>query len=298
MTHKRSSRGWLFYASCVVPALALYLLLYVWPSVRVFSTSLFEWSGLDSPKRFVGLENFRYLFRDPHVLKSFANTLKLMLIVPLPTLLLGLAFAAVLARKDLKERNFYRTVLFLPSVLSFVVIAVLWSFLLHPTMGLVNGALGAVGLGSLAMPWLGNERTVLGALGAMMVWQAFGYYMVMYVAGIDAIPAELYEAAEIDGASELQQFLRITVPLLWEIIRVTIVFMINGVVVISFTMVNVLTNGGPNWSSEVILTQMYRQAFTNANFGYAMSISVVAFLFCLALSLVSNRATAKEARNG
>lgn len=297
MATRSSARGALFYASCVLPALALYLLLYAWPSLKVFSNSLFEWSGLDSAKRFVGLENFRYLAKDEHFLKSFGNTLKLMLIVPLPTLFLGLVFAAILARSDLKERGFYRTVFFLPSVLSFVVIAVLWSFVLHPNMGLVNSILRAVGLGRFAMPWLGDERTVLGSLGAMMIWQAFGYYMVMYIAGIDAIPAELYEAARIDGASEAQQFFRITIPLLREIIRVTLVFMVNGVIVISFTMVNILTNGGPNWSSDVVLTQMYRQAFTNANFGYAMSISVVVFIFCLVLSIVANRAAGKEGAN-
>lgn len=297
MATRKTARGALFYASCVLPALILYLLLYAWPSLKVFSNSLFEWSGLDSAKRFVGFDNFRYLLGDAHFLKSFGNTLKLMLIVPLPTLFLGLVFAAILARGELKESGFYRTVFFLPSVLSFVVIAVLWSFVLHPNMGLVNSILRAIGLGGLAMPWLGDERTVLGALGAMMIWQAFGYYMVMYIAGIDAIPAELYEAARIDGAGEVQQFFRITLPLLREIVRVTIVFMVNGVIVISFTMVNILTNGGPNWSSDVVLTQMYRQAFTNANFGYAMSISVVVFLFCLALSIVASRATGKEGAN-
>ncbi len=296
---RMNARSALFYASCVGPALALYCILYVAPSVGIFSTSLFEWSGLDSAKRFVGLENFRYLFAsDPHLIKSFGNTLKLMLLVPIPTLLLALLSAAALARKDLAERNFYRVVFFLPSILSFVVISILWSVIFNPNMGLVNSLLRVAGLGGLARPWLGDERTVLGSLAIIMIWQAFGYYMVMYIAGIDSIPAELYEAAEMDGASEAQQFFNITVPLLWQIIRVTIVFMINGVVVISFTMVSILTNGGPNWASEVALTQMYRQGFTNANFGYAMSISVVVFLFCLVLSLVANRATAKELRYG
>ena len=283
-----------FAAGCLAPALLLYAALYLYPAVRVFVTSLFQWSGLSPRMQFIGLDNFAYLLRDKNVIKSFANTLKLIAFVPLPTLALSLLMAASLARSDLRERGFYRTVFFFPSVLSFVAVGILWSFVFHPTMGLLNRGLDALGLGALARPWLGDEKTVLPAIAFIMVWQAAGYYMVMYIAGIDGIPKELYEAAEIDGATRWQQLFRITVPMLWQVIRVTIVFIINGTVVISFTLVNVLTNGGPNWASEVALTQVYRQAFANANFGYAMSIAVVVFVFSLALSLLSDRLSRRD----
>lgn len=292
--NRTRKQGWGFLALCVVPGFVAYAVVFVYPTLSTFALSFFQYSGVGGEMTFVGWDNFTYMFHDRHLIHSLVNTLVLMVIVPLPTLLLSLLTAAALARKDLKERNFYRTVFFFPSVLSFVVVAVVWNFILTPNSGLLNNLLRAVGLESAALPWLGDSRTALGAVAVVLVWQAFGYYMVMYIAGIDSIPQELYEAAEVDGATPFQQFRKITIPLLWSILRITIIFMINGSVAISFVVANVLTNGGPAWSTEVVLLQMYRQGTTNANYGYSMAIAVVVFLFCLVLSFISNRLTARE----
>lgn len=294
MSLSRKRNDILFFALCVLPPLLLYMVFYIYPTLNTFWLSLFEYSGIGGAMTFVGLENFAYILKDEHLLKSFGNNLILMLFVPFPTLIIALGSAAALSRKDLKERNFYRTVFFFPSILSFVVVAIVWYFIYSPNSGLLNNCLNALGLKALALPWLGDSRTALGAIIVVLIWQAFGYYMVMYIAGIDSIPQELYEAAEVDGASPFKQFYKITIPLLWPVIRITLVFMIGGTITISFLVANVLTAGGPNFATDTALNQMYRQGTINANYGYAMAIAVVVFLFSMILSMISNRLTNRE----
>ncbi|MFB5266075.1 carbohydrate ABC transporter permease [Paenibacillus enshidis] len=284
----------LFIAACLIPGLAIFGLFKVYPTIQVFEKSLFLWTGIGDEPKFIGLKNFTDLFHDDVFLLSLRNTGFLMLVVPVLTILIALINASILTRSKLKERGLYRTLFFFPSVLSFVVIAILWSFIYHPTIGFVNSGLELMGLSDWAMAWLGDQRTVLWALAVTLVWQAAGYYMVMYMAGIDGISPELYEAASMDGATPIQQFRNITVPMLWEIIRVTIVFSINGVLTISFVVVSIMTAGGPDRHSEVVMTYLYGQAFTNSNFGYAMAIGVVIFVLSLLLALISNRLTERR----
>ncbi|MFB5763724.1 carbohydrate ABC transporter permease [Paenibacillus medicaginis] len=284
----------LFIAACLIPGLAIFGLFKVYPTIQVFEKSLFLWTGIGDEPKFIGLKNFTDLFHDDVFLLSLRNTGFLMLVVPVLTILIALINASILTRSKLKERGLYRTLFFFPSVLSFVVIAILWSFIYHPTIGFVNSGLELMGLSDWAMAWLGDQRTVLWALAVTLVWQAAGYYMVMYMAGIDGISPELYEAASMDGATPIQQFRNITVPMLWEIIRVTIVFSINGVLTISFVVVSIMTAGGPDRHSEVVMTYLYSQAFTNSNFGYAMAIGVVIFVLSLLLALISNRLTERR----
>jgi N-acetylglucosamine transport system permease protein len=281
----------IFMTVCLLPGLILFGLFKVYPTIQVFDKSFYRWTGIGDKPEFIGLQNFTDMFHDDVFLLALRNTGFLMLVVPVLTLLLALVNAAILTRSKLKERSFYRTVFFFPSILSFVVIAILWSFIYHPTIGFLNSGLENLGLGRYAMAWLGDQRTVLWALAVTFVWQAAGYYMVMYMAGIDGIPPELYEAASIDGASAVRQFISITVPMLWEVIRVTIVFSINGVLSISFIIVSVMTAGGPDRHSEVMMTYLYSQAFTNSNFGYAMAIGVFVFAVSIVLSLISNKLT-------
>lgn len=288
---KKSTRKNIFLSFCILPSLLLFAFFIIYPAIRVFITSLYVDTGLGNAARFVGLENFIAMFQDEVFFIALKNTGFLMVAAGAPIILLALFFAAVLTTGRIKERNLYRTVFFFPSILSFVVIAILWSFLYHPTMGILNLFFGPEGPD---LPLLGNRDTVMWALALTMIWQAVGYYMVMYMAGIDNISAELYEAADIDGATGSQQFWRITVPLLWEIIRTTIIFMINGVITISFTIVRVMTDGGPDRDSEVLLTYMYKHAM-NSNFGYAMAIAVFVFAISIVLSIISNRLTGEEA---
>lgn len=284
-----------FILACLVPGLALFSLFRIYPTLQIFHKSFFMWSAIGDEPKFIGLKNFIDMFQDEVFLLSLRNTGILMLIVPVLTLAIALINASILSKSKLKEKGFYRTVFFFPSILSFVVIAILWSFIYHPSIGFLNSSMELLGLGEFVMPWLGHEKTVLWALAVTMVWQAAGYYMVMYIAGIDGISPEYYEAASLDGASRVQQFFSITIPMLWEIIRVTIIFIINGVISISFILVSIMTAGGPNRHSEVAITYLYGQAFKNGNFGYAMAIGVVVFIISLLLALLSNRLTEREA---
>lgn len=281
----------LFILVCLLPGLLLFSLFKVYPTFQIFQKSLYLWTGLSDEPKYIGLQNFTDMLHDETFLLSMRNTGFLMLVVPIITIMIALINASILTQSKLKERGFYRTVFFFPSILSFVVIAILWSFIYHPTMGFVNTGLEMIGLGEWAKPWLGDQRTVLWALAITLIWQAAGYYMVMYMAGIDSISPELYEAADLDGATRIQQFFRITIPMLWEIIRVTIIFSINGVLSISFIIVSIMTGGGPDRHSEVVMTYLYAQAFTNSNFGYAMAIGVVVFVISMLLALVSNKLT-------
>nr|WP_230391576.1 MULTISPECIES: sugar ABC transporter permease [unclassified Oceanispirochaeta] len=285
-------RGFLAY--CILPSLILYLTFMIYPTLNVFGNSLFHWSGLSPNKRFAGLENFANLMNDRVFWLAFRNTIFLMSVVTVITMALSLFLAFFLTKTRLKERNVYRTLFFFPNVLSFVVIGTLFKNIYAPSTGILNNLLKLFGLDSWCHAWLGESGTVLWAIAAAMIWQAFGYYMVMYIAGMDSIPRDVYEAADIAGASKFRQFFAITVPLTWEIIRVTLVFFIASTLSTSFLVVSVMTNTSQNYSSEVLLSYMYRQAFTNANFGYSMAVAVFIFLFSLFLAIVVNILTGKK----
>ncbi|WP_027629814.1 carbohydrate ABC transporter permease [Ruminiclostridium cellobioparum] len=283
----------LFLAACVLPALILFAVFIIYPTVKVFISSLYQDSGLGNVSQFVGLDNFKAMFQDDVFYIALKNTGFLMIVSGAPTILLALFFAAMLTSGKVKESNFYRVVFFFPSILSFVVIAILWSFIYHPTMGIINPVLHLFGMADLDIPVLGNRNTVMWAIAVTIIWQAAGYYMVMYIAGIDGISKEIYEAADIDGATGIQSFWTITIPLLWDILKTTIIFAINGVITNSFTIVRVMTDGGPDRDSEVLLTYMYKHAM-NASFGYAMAIAVFVFAISIVLSIISNKVTGGE----
>lgn len=288
MPKKQSTRNNIAIALSLIPALCLYALFVIYPTFNIFQTSLYEWSGLSPTKTFVGINNFIRLFKDATFWLALKNTLVLLIVCTVITMLLSLFLAAALTQTKLKEKHFYRILFFFPNVLSIVVIGVLFSNIYEPNTGILNALLRDGGLGNLAKPWLGNGSTVLFAIALAMIWQAVGYYMIMYMAGMDGISPELYEAADIDGANKIIQFFKITIPMIWSIIRVTIVFFITSTLNMSFLFVNVMTDGGPNSKSEVLLTYMYRQAFTNSNFGYAMAIGVFIFLIAFTLAIISN----------
>ena len=184
-------------------------------------------------------------------------------------------------------------VLFFPNVLSIVVIGIIFKNLFNPVTGIVNSALK--GLGMVSPPnWFGDSRYVLWVIALAMIWQAVGYYMVMYIAGMDGISPELYEVSDLEGANRLQEFFKITLPLIWPTVRTTLVFFILSTMNMSFQFVTVMTNGEPQGASEVLLSYVNLQAFSNANFGYAMSVSVVVFLFSFVLAILAQVLTARK----
>ncbi|WP_418454820.1 carbohydrate ABC transporter permease [Allofournierella sp.] len=284
----------LFLCACILPAAALLVYIVLIPTVQVFSMSLFNQTAMSASRTFAGLENYQYLLQDEYFLQAFFNTFKLMLGVPLVTLALALVMAVIITQSRLKEKKFYRVVMFLPSILSTTVIGMLWTFIYNPNMGLLNNLLEKLGLGFWAHAWLGDPKVALLAVAIVLVWTNAGYYMVMYIAGIDNISPDVYEAATIDGAGEMAKFWRITLPLLTRVIKTTVVLCISTVLSSSFVLVTVMTNGAPAGATSVLLQYMYQQAFTNANYGYAMAIAVVTLTIAFLLSKLSDRLTKND----
>lgn len=284
-----------FIAICVTPALLLVLVFMVYPTLNVFIMSLYKWGGLSRNKTFVGLNNFRILLTDQNFIKSFQNTIMIIVLVTIITISIALIFASILVREKVKGQNFFRIIFYIPNILSVVVISSIFSAIYDPSMGLLNGLLRMfVGEDFVNIQWLGNQKIVLYAIIIAMIWQAVGYYMVMYMASMSSIPIHLYEAAELEGANRITQFFTITLPLVWDTIRTTLTFYVISSINLSFLFVKVMTSGGPDGSSNVILNYMYNQAYTNSSYGYGMSIGVTIFLFSFILSLTVNRVTKRD----
>lgn len=291
---KRKGRSRFIFFS-IAPALILFLIFMVYPTISVFRMSLYKWGGYNPNKEFVGLENFRILLGDNNFLRSFQNTILLIVMVTVFTIGLALVFASILTREDIKGKGLFRVILYIPNILSIVVIAAIFAAIYDPNRGLLNSFLG-IFRGAEAEPiyWLGDQKIVIYSIVIAMIWQAIGYYMVMYMASISSIPESLYESANLDGANQTQQFFQVTLPLIWGNIRTTLTFFIISTINLSFMIVKAMTNGNPDGATEVFLSYMYKQAYTNSSYGYGMAIGVVVFLFSFALSAIVNAITKRE----
>ena len=291
---KNSKSKKLFIGLSVIPAVILFFIFMIIPTINVFWMSLFKWGGLSNNKKFVGLNNFIILFKDEKFIKSFQNTLFLIVFVSIVTLILAIALAAILIRKDIKFNNFFRIVFYLPNILSVVVISAIFSAILDPNQGIINATLSLFKLESWQRMWLGDPKTVVWCISIAMIWQAVGYYMVMYMSAMSSVPESLYEAADLEGASKIHQFFSITLPLVWGTVRTTLTFFIISCINLSFLFVKVMTSGGPDGASETVLGYMYKQAYGNSSYGYGMAIGVVIFLFSFGLSLILSKITERE----
>ncbi|MCO6558463.1 MAG: sugar ABC transporter permease [Bifidobacterium sp.] len=284
----------IFGVVCALPTVVLFLIFMVIPTFNVFRMSFYKWSGFSDEKQFVGFSNFVTLSHDMKFAHACQNTVLLLVLVAVVTLPLAIIFAAVLTQDRIAGSGFLRFVLYIPSVLSSVVIAAIFSAIYDQKTGLVNGTLGFLGLKALQRVWLGDQSIVIYSIAFAMVWQALGYYMVMYMSSMAGVNPELYEASQIDGAGKIRQLFSITIPLIWQNIRTTLTFFIISSINMSFILVTAMTNGGPDGASQTVLGYMYNQAYTNSTYGYGMAIGVVLFLFSFILSLVVNQATKRE----
>lgn len=289
LSEKKQKNLFIFF--CLLPATLLILIFMVYPTVNVFFMSFFKWGGYTADKQFTGFNNFKQLIQDAFFFKSFQNTILLIVIVTIVTLTLSLIFASILTREKFRGVTFFRVIFYIPNILSIVVIAAIFSAIYDPTSGLLNSLLKVFRLENLQQLWLGNQQIVIYSISFALIWQAIGYYMVMYMAAMASIPESLYEASALEGASPFKQFFEITLPLTWSTIRTTLTFFVISTINLSFLLVKAMTNGGPDGSTEVFLSYMYKQAYTNSSYGYGMAIGVVVFLFSFALSAILNNIT-------
>ena len=292
---KKGKARSVFIGICVAPAVILFIIFMLVPTFNVFKMSLYKWGGYSNTKEFVGFNNFKILMEDMNFFRSFQNTVLLITCVTIVTMALSLIFAAILSREKIKGQNFYRIIFYIPNILSVVVISAIFSAIYDPNNGLLNSIIG-IFRGSDKPPilWLGDQKLVIYSLVIAMIWQAIGYYMVMYMASMASVPESLYESANLEGAGRIQQFFSITLPLIWTNVRTTLTFFVISSINLSFLFVKALTSGGPDGATEVFLSYMYKQAYTNSSYGYGMAIGVVVFLFSFGLSAIVNLATKRE----
>lgn len=281
-----------FILLCVAPAVILFTVFMILPTINVFRMSLFQRGAYSPGETFVGFDNFIYLINDAQFIRSMQNTILLIVVVTLITFCTALVFAAILTRENVKGQNFFRIVFYIPNILSIVVISGIFSAIYKPENGMLNSIIGLFTDMSNPILWKG-EKLVMVSIIIAMVWQAVGYYLVMYMASMSSIPESLYESASLEGASRFTQFFQITIPLIWTNIRTTLTFFIISTINMAFLFVKSMTSGGPNGASEVALGYMYSQKDAGL-FGYSMAIGVMIFLFSFALSALVNKVTKRD----
>lgn len=273
----------------MLPALTLLTAFVFLPIVLNFIYALFRWSSFSTQWDFVGLANFERLLSDETVWVAFKNNLWYAVISLVFQVGGSMLIAALLEEKWMRRSQpFFRTVYFLPSMISLTVVGILWQTIYSPVFGIVNPLLEKLGLGMLATDWLGNTRTAVFSVIAVSQWQYFGYTMVLFLVAMQSVPAELYESAIIDGANSFQRFIHITIPNIREIILVNCMITIIGAFQV-FDEIYIMTGGGPGRSSEVLGTYLFRTGFRNDEMGYASAIATMVFLVTFVFSVIQMR---------
>ena len=288
MRSKTKRIGFLF--ACVAPAVILFAIFMVWPTVNVFRLSLYQRTTFNPNEVYIGLKNFEMLLKDTTFIRSMQNMLLLIVMVTVFTMGTALVFAGILTREKLKGQNFFRVVFYIPNILSVVVISGIFSAIYDVDRGMLNSILNLFGKDGIL--WKG-EQHVITSIVIAMVWQAIGYYMVMYMSAMAAVPGSLYESAGLDGANRFTQFFQITIPLIWTNIRTTLTFFVISTINMAYLFVTAMTGGGPNKASNVALFYMYEMK-NKSGYGYAMAIGVVIFLVSFGLSALINKVTKRE----
>jgi multiple sugar transport system permease protein len=244
--------------------------------------SFAEWDSFN-PIKFVGLKNFSRLLADETFKISFLNTIYFT-VATVPLTLVCSLILAVLLNKGMRGIKSFRAMMFSPYITSTVAIGIVWNLLFHPTMGPINEFLKQIGIHNLP-GWTASTDWAMPAIIIVSVWKGMGYYMVMYLAGLQGIPGELYEAAEVDGANRWQRFKSITIPMLTPTtFLVTVMLTISSFKV--FDLILVMTSGGPGRSTNVLVYQIYNEAFTNLKFGYSSAISMVLFVLVIIITII------------
>ena len=281
-----------FLVLCVAPATILFFIFMIVPTLNVFRMSLYERGAYSPTETVVGLSNFKALLNDTLFIRSMQNTILLVVVVTMVTFAFALIFASILTHENVKGKNLFRVIFYIPNILSVVVISGIFSAIYKPENGMLNSIISMFAGKTVTVLWK-DAPLVMVSIIIAMIWQAIGYYMVMYMASMASVPESLYESASLDGAGRMRQFFQITIPLIWTNIRTTLTFFIISTINMAFLFVKAMTSGGPNGASEVALSYMYGQKDAGL-YGYSMAIGVVIFLFSFLLSALVNHATKRE----
>lgn len=282
----RVARGRAVPLALVAPALLFYAVVVLYPTVAGGLYAFTDWTGQRTTPNVVGLDNFAELLSSPPARAALANTLVIAVCTTVVQTVIGLALALALHSR-LASRHVLRTLFFAPALLPPVIIGFLWQYVLTPE-GPLNGALTAAGLDALTRNWLGDSSLALPAVIAVIIWQNTGLTMVIYLAGLQGVPAELLEAAEIDGAGRWQRLRHVTIPMLLPATTIATSLTLIGSLKL-FDQVYVMTGGGPGYATETLSVVMYKEAFVSGRYGYSAAIALVLTMIVFALALVQLR---------
>ena len=279
-----------FAAFYLAPALAFYAFFVLWPLVNAFRLSMFDFSGLSDRMRFAGFSNFEKLLKAKEFAQALGNNMWF-LVFSLGIVIVAAMLIAHAVQDETRFGKFLRSVYLFPHVLSLVVVAMLWTFILDPNLGFVQPALVSLSERGIDVPGVDLQHGILGgtssakpAVGLTFIWYALGFYVMVLAAGIRSIPAEVKEAAELDGAKGLGLFWKVTWPLLWSVRRIVVIHLVIAMMN-TFALVRLMTNGQPDGSTEVTLSYLYKRGFSPDSFyGEATAIGVVNFIVAMALT--------------
>ncbi|MFC4303302.1 carbohydrate ABC transporter permease [Cohnella boryungensis] len=268
----------------ILPAFLVFTVFLVIPVLSSFYYSLTDWNGLDPATQFIGISNYTKLLSDPDVWNAIKITFLVALCLTVGKNALGLTLALGLQGTG-KVSRILRVWYLIPVMLSALAIGYIWAYMYSPSDGIVNTLLRTIGLGGAAQDWLGNSDLAIYSIIFVSIWHFVGFTMIIYVAGLQSVPSEVYEAAYLDGAGRWSMFRNVTFPLIAQSFTVNIVVnMIVGIKI--FDTIFVMTNGGPGTSTENLSILLYRQAFSFDRMGYASAIAVIMFIIILVLSLL------------
>ena len=273
--------GYLF----VLPVMAILVIFTIVPSIQLFIMSINSYRFVNGvfTGKFIGGVNYEWLLEDDVFIKSLITSFKLPLtITPIQTIL-ALFVAVLLTRKGVRGIQTFRTIYFIPVVMSFVVVAMFWKNMLNTNFGVINGLLGILGISRIG--FLTDPSIALWSVVLVSIWKSWGWYMVIFISGINEVPLALYESASLDGANDWQQFRYITLPGIRNAMMFVIIISTMNTIKL-FTPIKVLTDGGPNNATRVIVHYIWSTAFQNNDFGYAAAMAVVLFGIMLIISLL------------
>jgi ABC-type sugar transport system permease subunit len=276
----------------ILPALIIFSIFYIYPFFKVFQLGLYEWDGISPTKVFVGLGNFKeIIFEDKIWWRSMLNASYITFIAL--TFQNALAFALALAcDREIRLRNFYRTVFFIPPVLSEVVVGLVWQWILDGNYGILNNWLIKLGFPHLVRNWLSDPRTALNCVAIVHSWKGFGWGFLIFLAGLQTIPRELYEAARVDGASAWQIFKKITFPLMIPVMVLVGILTVLGTMQ-AFVLIIAMTGGGPGYHTEVPVLRILASMRGSSRFGYACAQGISFGVILVIVSFIQYRFSRK-----
>jgi N-acetylglucosamine transport system permease protein len=286
----------------LAPAIIMYLVFVIYPYARAMYNSLTSWKGVSANQTFVGLYNYDRMIHDEFFWNAVWHNIQYLLFLPIVIIALSL-FLAFMISQRIHGAKVFRIAYFFPQVIAIISIGVLFSYVYHPTIGILTSFLQAIHaegffrlFGFDGIPvWTGDPHTVRFSIGFIVVWQAVGFYMVLFLAAMEAIPQTYYEAAILDGASRWYQFWNVTLPLLWDTMQTALVFVgLAAFDLFAITRVIVISGSSNTRPADVLATYLYEQAFQVSRFGYATAIAVSLFVMVLALSIFTMRVTRRD----